>query len=49
MRIDMIYYPTDLGDQPEVRLHDPAELLLHPLQPPAQGPLDLGQGYRGRP
>ena len=33
-----------LGDEPEVGLDDPAELLLHLLQPGAERPLEVGQG-----
>ncbi len=34
---------VDLGDQPEVGLDDAAELVLHPLEPGAQRPLEVGQ------
>ena len=38
---------VDLGDQAEVGLDDPAQLLRHPLEPGAHRALQVGQGDRG--
>ena len=38
---------VDLGDQPEIGLDDPAQLLRHPVEAATHRALQVGEGDRG--